>query len=107
MRNDPVPPGGTSNPKTGHWAYVPWLSCYLDERSLMRKQKRGFPPIYFLFLAIAVAVMVCVTVFVLPDTMVRGAKMLILFGGVIVLFFGSVLIHSLIRKKGNWAGRRR
>ena len=73
----------------------------------MRKQKRVFPLIYFLFLVNAVAIMVCVTIFILPDTMVRGGKMLILFGGVIVLFFGSVLVHSLIRKNGNQAGRRR
>lgn len=73
----------------------------------MRKQKRGFPPIYFLFLAIAIAVMVCITIFFLPETMVRGGKMLILFGGVIILFFGSVLIHSLIQKNGNQTRRRR
>lgn len=90
-----------------HKTTVLWLSYCQEERSIMRKQKRGFPPIYFLFLAVAVAVMVCITIFVLPEAMVRGGKMLILFGGVIVLFFGSVLVHSLIQKKGNQTRRRR
>ena len=73
----------------------------------MRRKKRGFPPIYFAFLAIAVAIMVCVTIFLLPDTMVRGAKMLILFGGIIVIFFMAVLIHYLITKNGRTTGGRR
>ena len=73
----------------------------------MKRRKRGFPPIYFLFLAIAVAIMVCITIFVLPDAMVRGAKMLILFGGVIALFFIAVLIHATIQKNGTQGRRRR
>lgn len=73
----------------------------------MKRKKRGFPPIYFLFLGIAVAIMVCITIFVLPDAMVRGAKMLILFGGVIVLFFVAVLIHAAIQKNSIQGKRRR
>lgn len=71
----------------------------------MRKRKKGFPPIYFLFLGIAIAAMVCIALFLLPSDMVRGAKMLILFGGVIVIFFVAVLVHAMIQR--NKQGQRR